>query len=265
MQRCPKEKPMLIPVGDDNRDRRSTPVVNYLFILINILVFIFLQDWGNNIPFTYGLSTVPAEILTGHDIVTGSKIFMDEITGEPVRIPGLAPTPVNVYLTLITSVFMHGGLAHIIGNLLFLYIFGDNIEDALGHSRYFFFYLLCGVIAGLAHVFSTYFFGQSLYVPSLGASGAISGVMGGYILLFPAKRVYIWLFFFFTISVPAFIAVGLWFIFQVTTSLGIIGNDETATGVAYAAHIGGFIAGLLLVKFFERKKPVLIEEEETFW
>lgn len=255
---------MFIPVGDDNRDRRTTPVINYLFILINILVFIFLQDWGNNLPFTFGFSTVPAEIISGQDIVTGSKVFVDEITGQPVEIPGLAPTPVNVYLTLITSMFMHGGLAHIIGNMLFLYIFGDNIEDALGHTRYFFFYLLCGVIAGLAHVSSTYIFGQSPYVPSLGASGAISAVMGGYLLLFPSKRVYIWLFFFFTISVPAFIAVGLWFVFQVTTSLGIIGNDETAAGVAYAAHIGGFIAGLALVKLFEKRKAALTEERKSF-
>jgi membrane associated rhomboid family serine protease len=256
---------MFIPIGDDNRDRRSVPVVNYLFIIANILVFVFLQDWGNDIHFTYSFSTVPAEILSGHDVVTSSKIVVDEITGQPVQIPGLEPTPVNVYLTLITSMFMHGGLAHIIGNLLFLYIFGDNIEDALGHGRYFVFYLLCGIIAALSHVFSTYFFGQSPYVPSLGASGAISGVLGGYILLFPTKRVYIWLFFFFTISVPAFIAVGLWFIFQVTTSLGIIGNDETATGIAYAAHIGGFIAGLVLVKFFQKRKPVLVEERKTFW
>src|SRR3954469_9860483 len=103
---------MFIPIGDDNRDRTSTPYVNYLFILINILVFIFLQNWGNDIPFTYGYSTVPAEILTGHDLVSHSRIVVDEITGQSVEIPGLAPTHINVYLTLITSMFMHGGLAH---------------------------------------------------------------------------------------------------------------------------------------------------------
>ena len=108
---------MFIPIGDDNRDRRITPFVNYLLILTNILVFIFLQDWGRNIPFTYGFSTVPAEILTGHDIISDTRIVTDEITGQRVQIPGLEPTPINVYLTLLTSMFMHGGLAHILGNM----------------------------------------------------------------------------------------------------------------------------------------------------
>jgi membrane associated rhomboid family serine protease len=257
---------MFIPIGDDNRDRQITPVVNYLFILANILVFILLQDWGRDIPFTYGYSTVPAEILTGHDIVSESKIVVDEITGQRVQIPGLEPTNINVYLTLITSMFMHGGLAHILGNMLFLFIFGDNLEDAMGHSRYFFFYILCGIVAGVSHVLATYFFGQSAFVPSLGASGAISGVMGGYILLFPTRRVHIWLFFFFTIAVPAFLAVGIWFVFQVINGLGALGGDEAAGGIAYAAHIGGFIAGLVLVKMFVKKrKVVLAEERKAFW
>lgn len=255
----------MIPIGDDNRDRQTTPIVNYLFILINFLVFILLQDWGRNMYFTYGYSTVPAEILTGHDIVSHSRVVVDQVTGQSVEIPGLAPTHINVYLTLITSMFMHGGLAHILGNMLFLWIFGDNIEDAMGHTKYFFFYLLCGLIAGLSHVFATYFFNQSPFVPSLGASGAISGVLGGYIVLFPRKKVYIWLFFFFTIAVPAFIAVGLWFIFQVINSLGVLGGDEAAGGIAYAAHIGGFIAGLILIRRFVPRKPGLINKREAFW
>lgn len=255
---------MFIPIGDDNRDRTTTPIINYLFILINILVFIFLQDWGNNIPVTYGYSTVPAEILTGHDIVSSSRDVFNTVTQQVEHVQGLEPTHINVYLTLITSMFMHGGIAHIVGNMLFLYIFGDNIEDAMGHTRYFFFYLLCGILAGLAHVLSTYFFGQSPYIPSLGASGAISGVLGGYIVLFPTKRVYIWLFFFFTIAVPAFIAVGLWFVFQIINSLGVLGGDEAAGGIAYAAHIGGFIAGLLLVKLFAGRRA-LINEQKSAW
>ncbi|MGZ3923752.1 MAG: rhomboid family intramembrane serine protease [Flavisolibacter sp.] len=256
---------MFIPIGDDNRDRQTTPIVNYLLILVNILVFVFLQDWGRDLSFTYGYSIVPAEILTGHDIVSHSKVVVDEVTRQRVEIPGLAPTHINVYLTLITSMFMHGGLAHILGNMLFLFIFGDNLEDAMGHSRYFFFYLLCGVIAGLSHVFATYFLGQSPYVPSLGASGAISGVMAGYLVLFPRRRVRIWLFFFFTISVPAFIAVGVWFVFQLINGLGALGGDEAAGGIAYAAHIGGFIAGLLLVKMFEKRRRVLVNQRKAFW
>jgi membrane associated rhomboid family serine protease len=255
---------MFIPIGDDNRDRVLTPFVNYFFILANILVFIFLQDWGNNIHFTYAYSTVPAEILSGHDVVTGSKILVDPITGERFPLPGLGRTDIPVYLTLISSMFMHGGLAHLLGNMLYLWIFGDNLEDAMGHTRYFFFYLLCGVLAGLAHVFTTAFMAQSLIIPSLGASGAIAGVLGGYIVLFPGKRIHIWLFFFFTISVPAFIAVGLWFVFQVINGMGMLGGEEAGT-VAYAAHIGGFIAGLILVKFFVRRRPVLVEQRKSFW
>ncbi|MFL5739242.1 MAG: rhomboid family intramembrane serine protease [Flavisolibacter sp.] len=255
---------MFIPIGDDNRDRTLTPVVNYFFILANILVFIFLQDWGNNTHFTYAYSTVPAEILTGHDIVSSARVAIDPYTGQRIVIPGLERTDIPVYLTLITSTFMHGGLAHILGNMLYLWIFGDNIEDAMGHVNYFFFYLLCGILAGLSHVFSTVLFGQGVDLPSLGASGAIAGVLGGYILLFPRKRVRIWLFFFFTIAVPAFIAVGFWFAFQVINGMGILGGDE-AGSVAYGAHIGGFIFGFILVKLFVRKRPVLVNERKSFW
>ena len=240
---------MFLPIGDDDRDRVSTPVVNYFFILVNILVFIFLQDWGHNNAFTYGYATVPAEILSGHDIITQAQIVTDPITGQAFEMPGLQRTGVPVFLTLLTSMFMHGGLAHLLGNMLYLWIFGDNLEDAMGHTRYFFFYLLCGILAGLTHVFSTYYFGLDLMIPSLGASGAIAGVLGGYIILFPHKRIRFWLFFLFTIRVPAFLAVGVWFAFQVLNGIGMMGGDE-AGGVAYAAHIGGFMAGLLLVKVF---------------
>jgi membrane associated rhomboid family serine protease len=205
---------MLFPIADENSDRRSTPWVNYAIILINLFVFVFLQGLGANDRFTYAFSTVPREIVTGRDIVTPDRIVIEPITGQPVAIPGLQPTPVPVFLTLITSMFMHGGIAHIFGNMLFLWIFGDNIEDRLGHIRYLIFYLVCGVLAGLAHVFSTVIFAGSpgsLLVPSLGASGAISGVLGGYILLFPTKRVTVLLSWFIT-QVPAFVAIGLWFV-----------------------------------------------------
>jgi membrane associated rhomboid family serine protease len=254
---------MFLPIGDDNRDRTRTPYVNYLFIIINIIVFLFLQGASGDGPFTFAYATVPAEILTGDDIVTKSKVFRDAVTGQRFTMPGLEPTPVPVYLTLLTSMFMHGGWAHLGGNLLFLWVFGDNIEDSMGHRNYFFFYLLCGVLAGLAHVFTSAYLGQSVYIPSLGASGAISGVLGGYILLHPRRTVRMWIFFF-IIGVPAFIAVGLWFVFQLINGAGMLGGEESAGGVAYAAHIGGFIAGLFLVKAFtKRKKLALIEEEES--
>src|SRR5580765_1642484 len=183
---------MLFPIGDDNRGRTITPVVNYVLIAVNVLVFVFLQGFGSNDQFTYAYSTVPGEILTGRDIVT-RPVVVENFTGQRLEMPGLQPTLIPVYLTLITSMFMHGGLAHIFGNMLFLWIFGDNIEDRLGHVRYLIFYLICGVLAGLAHVFSTAILAgsneASLLIPSLGASGAISGVLGGYLLLFPTRLV----------------------------------------------------------------------------
>ena len=249
---------MLFPIADENDDRTSTPWINYALILINLFVFVFLQGLGSNDRFTYAFSTVPAEIITGRDIVTPDRIVLEPITGQRVALPGLQPTLIPVWLTLITSMFMHGGIAHIFGNMLFLWIFGDNIEDRLGHIRYLIFYLVCGLLAGLAHVFSTAIFAGdnfgSMLVPSLGASGAISGVLGGYILLFPTKRVTVLLSWFVT-QVPAFVAIGLWFVFQLISGLGMLGSGSQQGGVAYAAHIGGFIAGLALIKIFEIGRP----------
>ncbi len=239
---------MLFPIGDDNRDRTITPYINYLIILVNILVFIFFQDFGLNERFTYEFSTVPKEIITGKDIVTNNQIYEDESTGERYSIPGLGVTPIPVYITLLTSVFMHGGIAHILGNMIFLWIFGDNIENKIGHFRYLIFYLVCGVLASLAHVYTTYLLENNLLIPTIGASGAISGVLGAYILLYPRKRVSVIVFYFIT-DMPAIMAIGIWFLFQLVSGLGLLGGG-TAGGVAYGAHIGGFIAGIILIKFF---------------
>lgn len=238
----------MFPIGDDNSDRTITPYVNYLIIALNVIVFVFLQGLSGDNPFTYSYSTVPGEILSGHDIVTDAQVVTDSVTGQRFSIPGLGPTLIPVYFTLITSMFMHGGIAHIAGNMLYLWIFGDNIENALGHKRYLLFYLLCGIIASLSHVFVTKILGQSLLVPSLGASGAISGVLGAYILLFPRRRVTM-LFIRFISHVSAFWAIGIWIVFQIISGLGMLGGSDTG-GVAYAAHIGGFLAGLLLIKLF---------------
>jgi membrane associated rhomboid family serine protease len=243
---------MIFPISDDNTDRTTAPIVNYTLIAINILVFVFLQQLGTADRFTYAFSTVPEEIVSGRDIRTPDRVVEHPVTGQEVLVPGLQPTPLSVYLTLITSMFMHGGIAHIFGNMLFLYIFGDNLEHTMGHVRYAIFYLVCGIIASLAHVVTTVMFAgdpSSLLIPSLGASGAISGVLGGYILLHPKRRVTVILFRFLT-DVPAYVAIGIWFAFQLISGLGILGGGSQQGGVAYAAHIGGFIAGLALVKFF---------------
>jgi membrane associated rhomboid family serine protease len=239
---------MFIPLGDDNSDRRIRPVVNYALIGLNILVFFFLQGMGGNLPFTYSFSMVPQEILTGTDVVTQESIARDPATGERYRVPGLGVTPLSVYLTLLTSMFMHGGLMHLLGNMLYLHIFGDNIENLMGHLRYLIFYLTCGVLASLAHVFTSAALDADLLVPSLGASGAISGVLGGYFLLFPKRRVRVLIFRFIS-EVPALVAIGVWFAFQLISSLGMF-SGGAGGGVAYGAHIGGFVAGLILVKFF---------------
>jgi membrane associated rhomboid family serine protease len=249
---------MILPIGDDNTGRSTTPYVNYLLIAVNVLVFVLFQGFGSDgNKFTYAWATVPAEIASGRDVVTPDRVVRVEPTEQRMRIPGLQPTPGSVYLTLLISMFMHGGWAHIGGNMLFLWIFGDNIEDRLGHFRYLIFYLLCGVLASLSHVYATVAFAHNaseLLVPSLGASGAISGVLGGYVLLYPRNRVHVIIFRIFT-TVPAYVALGLWFLFQFISGIGMLGGGAQEGGVAYAAHIGGFIAGLALVKLFAAGRP----------
>ncbi|MCI0333530.1 MAG: rhomboid family intramembrane serine protease [Planctomycetes bacterium] len=244
---------MVMPIGDDNTGRSLAPVVNYALLAANVLVFILFQGMGANERFTYAFSTVPKEIISGKDLVTDDRQIEHPATNQVVEVPGLQPTPISVYITLLTSMFMHGGIAHLFGNMLFLWIFGDNIEDTLGHLRYLIFYLVCGLAASLAHVFSTVVFSgagsEQMLIPSLGASGAISGVLGGYIMLHPHRRVTVILFRMIT-QVPAYVAIGMWFLFQLISSLGALGGGSQVGGVAYAAHIGGFIAGLALIRPF---------------
>ena len=229
----------MFPIGDDNSDRTITPIVNYAFIGLNILVFVLLQGLGGNDSFSYAFSLVPKEITTGVDI-TGIQVVHDSFgnTGEVQHFP----TPLPVYFNFLSSMFMHGGFAHLFGNMLFLWIFGDNLENLLGHVRYAVFYLLCGIAAALAQIVMD----SDSIIPMLGASGAISGVLGGYVLLFPQRQVRAIIFNFLT-TVPAFVAIGIWIVYQIV--LGYMSDPGTG-GVAYAAHIGGFIAGVALVKLF---------------
>jgi membrane associated rhomboid family serine protease len=229
----------MFPIGDDNSDRTITPGVNYTIIGLNILVFVFLQGLGGNDAFTYAFSLVPREITSGVDL-SGTQIVRDTF-GEAGRVV-LYSSPLPVYFNFLTSMFMHGGIAHIFGNMLFLWIFGDNLENLLGHIRYAIFYLLCGFAAAIAQIVM----GPDSIIPMLGASGAISGVLGGYILLFPSRQVRAIIFNFLT-TVPAYVAIGIWIVYQIV--LGYMTPAGTG-GVAYMAHIGGFAAGLILVKLF---------------
>ena len=242
----------MMPIGDDDSDRRSTPVMTWILIAINVLVFVLLQGMGTNDNFTYAWSTVPAEIASGRDIVTQDRTVEDPATGQTFTAPGLRPTPVTVYLTLLFSMFMHGGWAHLGGNMLYLYIFGDNVEDRLGKLRFLMFYLVCGLAASLSHVAVTYLIGGDPRIASLGASGAISGVLGGYWLLFPRRQVRV-VMGNRVAAVSAIYAIGLWFVFQLISGLGMLGG--ATDGVAYGAHIGGFLAGMALVKVFAMGVP----------
>lgn len=237
----------MIPISDDNSGRRTTPFATWGLIAANVFVFVFLQGLGTNERFTLAYATVPYEILTGRDVA--QSIPIRDQYGRTRGSIALQPTPIPVFLTLLTSMFMHGGVAHLLGNMLYLHVFGDNLEDALGHGRYLVFYLLCGTLAGLAHVATTAVARTGLLLPSLGASGAISGVLAGYVVLFPRRRVRV-LWFYSLIDVPAIFSIGIWFVFQLISGLGMLGGGSS--GVAYGAHIGGFLAGLALVRPFLR-------------
>jgi membrane associated rhomboid family serine protease len=237
------------PIGDDNTQRRITPVVNYALIAINVVVYLYQLA---NPEFTLGYSVVPAEITQGHDII------------GPVRgVPGLqlAPSPSPIYLTMLSSMFMHGGLLHIGGNMLYLWIFGDNVEDRMGHLKYLIFYLLCGVLASGTHIF----FGPNSVIPSLGASGAIAGVLGAYLILFPRQGVRVYQFGMIA-EVPALIVIGLWGLLQFISGFGSLGTGGASGGVAFMAHVGGFVAGLLLVFFFRNPaEPQRIRRDPDYW
>ena len=228
---------MLIPIGDDNRKLSGPHYVTLGLIAINLAVFFLLQGAGANEAFTYGWSVIPAELTRGVDLVEAQAV---EVGGQRVPIPQ-APGPTPIYLTVLSAMFMHGGYMHLFGNLLYLWIFGDNLEERFGRGVFLGFYLACGAAATAVQVALD----PGAVVPNLGASGAISGVLGGYLLLFPRNRVHA-LLFYFVVSIPAVVAIGAWIAFQFINGFGqIMVSQETAGGVAYGAHIGGFFAGLL--------------------
>jgi len=230
----------MFPIGDDNQNVTIVPVVNYAFIGINILVFLLLQGLGGNEGFTYAFSLVPQEIVTGTDLqgLVDIKNSTGKIIGE---VPHYS-TPLPVYFNFLSSMFMHGSIMHILGNMMFLWVFGDNLENLLGHIRYFIFYVVCGIAAALSQIVMD----TSSVIPMLGASGAISGVLGGYVLMFPNNQVRALMFNFLT-TIPAYVALGIWIAYQIV--VGFL-SDSSGGGVAYAAHIGGFVAGFVLIKVF---------------
>lgn len=241
----------MIPVGDDNSRNRRTPVVTRLLLALNIAVFVLLQQCGTDPSIPRSLGAVPQELIQGRDIQTADQVIRSPATGRAYRVPGLLETPVWVYLTILTSMFLHGSLGHILGNMLYLGIFGDNVEDRMGPLRFFIFYVLMGTAASATQVLASALSGEGLLTPMIGASGAISGVMGAYMVLFPRNRVYILTFGFYPMPVSAWFALGIWFLMQLISASAA---GPAGSGVAYAAHIGGFVAGWLWARIFEARQ-----------
>ncbi|MBN1682362.1 rhomboid family intramembrane serine protease [Candidatus Bathyarchaeota archaeon] len=209
----------MIPIGDENTSQRSFPFLTYLIIFLNFTVF-FLE-LNNGDPFIIKWSFIPPRFLSN---------------------------PIIDFPTIFTSMFMHAGWLHILGNLLYLWIFGDNVEDKLGHVNFIFFYLICGIAA----TFTQMFFDPISYIPNLGASGAIAGVLGAYILLFPRSRVYVFMGRG-IIPAPAILVIGFWILLQFISGIDSIYSMQSG-GVAYMAHIGGFIAGVILTIIFRFRR-----------
>lgn len=231
---------MFFPLGDDNSGRSSFPFVTTAIIAINAFVWYLQLTLGDS--FTNGYSVVPREIFTGLDIVGKETI----ISGAHKIHLQLFQGPSPLYLTILTSMFMHGSWMHIIGNMLYLFIFGDQIEDILGKTRYIIFYLTCGIAASLAHCYGD----PNSIIPSLGASGAIAGVLGAYLIYKPNNQVKVIVMRQITF-LPAYIVLGSWFLLQVVSQISPV--EESGGGVAYLAHIGGFIAGIILMPILRKR------------
>jgi len=223
----------MFPIGDQNEPGHGPAFVTLALIAANVAVFVFLQQLGANEPFLYGWSAIPLEITTGTDLVDPRSITID---GQQFQVPQ-APGPDPIQLTLLSSMFMHGDLLHLGGNMLFLWVFGDNVEHRAGRIPFIVAYLLAGLVGSLAQIMSS----TESPIPTLGASGAISGVLGAYLVLFPGNRVTVFLFRFLT-QVPALVAIGMWIAFQVFAQFAAPVGEG---GVAYLAHIGGFAAGVV--------------------
>lgn len=227
----------MIPLSDPDIPRRTKPYVNYALIAACGLVFLyelFIGPSGRE-AFFYRYGLIPKELTSGVDLtrLVGPGGVLDIDSGVPA------------WVTIFTSMFVHGDIMHFAFNMLFLWVFGDNIEDRLGHVKYLLFYLVAGIIAAWTQVALN----PSSDVPMIGASGAIAGVLGGYLLLYPFSqiRTLVILFVIFYIRIPAFILLGFWIILQFVSGLGSLGPHAQAGGTAYWAHVGGFLAGMLMM------------------
>jgi membrane associated rhomboid family serine protease len=226
----------MFPLRDD-QPTFSTPFVTYFLIALNLLIYFF--EWQLQIQSRGALNSLVAQF----GIVP--RVGIGLLTGTPVFSPAAALVPI------FTSMFLHGSIGHVLGNMWMLWLFGDNIEDYLGHFSYLVFYLLSGFAAGLTHIM----FNASSRVPSIGASGAIAGVMGAYFILYPRARVLIWFPPIFFFHVPAWLMLGYWGVsqFLAGAATSIAETSQTA-GIAFWAHVGGFVVGILMIKLFPQRR-----------
>ena len=238
----------MIPLRDNIQTRRF-PLVNYVLIGITSLVFLLqlMDQHQSNMNLVERFGMIPARVLDGDQAITVKRLEVGP-GGYHVVYRQAASSPLPVWLTLLTCIFLHGGWMHFIGNMWFLFIFGDNIEDRLGRLGYLAFYLITGVAASATHLWTN----SSSSVPTIGASGAIAGVMGAYFLLYPKARVLTLIPFGFlhVIMLPAYLFLGFWFLIQFFQGAMTISSTESG-GVAWWAHIGGFAAGFLIVFFLK--------------
>lgn len=243
----------MIPIGDDSPHRRRFPLVTWTLVVVNALVFIYAWQLGEQrfINFTYAFGTVPCEVTgTCPAMVERERVVRDAFGRERiirVQVPYVeTERPIPAVLTLLTAIFLHGGWLHLLGNLLYLHIFGDNVEDRLGRLKYAMVYLTSGVLASAAQLAAM----PGATIPAVGASGAVAGVMGAYLYLFPGTRIRTLVFLGFFITViwlPALLVIGLWFVIQLFQGLASLGVETLGQqgGVAYFAHLGGFLAGII--------------------
>ena len=254
---------MVLPLGDLH-PTRITPVVTYALIALNVLMYVVQLDRGHE--FTMALAATPWEITHNRDIDAPiltrpaglperapAGPFGDRVGGaaRPVVLPH-APSPIPIWLTLFTSMFLHGGPMHLLGNMLFLWIYGDNVEEVLGSGRYLLAYLACGLAGSLAQIAAA----PNSVIPTLGASGAIAGVMGAYLIWFPHNQIRVLVFRFITV-LPAVVVVGGWIALQIYLGVAGLGQIGESGGVAYLAHVGGAIAGIIVaLLFYDRAQHV---------
>ncbi len=225
---------MIFPIGDDQVKGGAFPIFSYAFIVINILVFVLLQTEA----FTYGWSVIPYEILNNTDLVGVKEVAMGGQSFPLEHTPGPQP----IYLTILSAMFMHGGWSHLLGNMLFLWVFADNIEATIGNVRFLLFYIAGGIVATFAHIF----FNVGSIIPSLGASGAIAAVLGAYMIMFPKSKVKMTVLFFTSFYITAVLFLGFWIAQQLFSGFMSLSSDTIGGGTAWWAHIGGFVFGVAM-------------------